>query len=154
VLFTFTSQITGASGYVGSHVAQYALTSGYPARLVARKGKIDQLRDFYNNNERVDVVPIDDIASGDFTYALKGVGAVIHVAAPLSGRENPKGMLNSAVNGTLNVVRQAAAAGVKRIVVTASLAALKSVRADFYSGELITANRMRRHTFHLNFYIC
>jgi len=98
------------------------------------------LRDFYNNNERVDVVPIDDIASGDFTYALKGVGAVIHVAAPLSGRENPKGMLNSAVNGTLNVVRQAAAAGVKRIVVTASLAALKSVRADFYSGELITAN--------------
>ncbi len=41
------------------------------------------MRDFYNNNERVDVVPIDDIASGDFTDALKGKDGV-HVFGSLN----------------------------------------------------------------------
>ncbi|KLO12865.1 NAD(P)-binding protein [Schizopora paradoxa] len=133
--------ITGASGYVGSHVAQYALASGYSVRLVVRKAKLEKVRDFYpKDDDKIDIVTIEDVASGDFTEILKGVDALIHVASPLSGREEPAGMMRSAVDGTLNVVRQAAAAGVKRIVVTASLAALKSPGTDFYKGEVINAN--------------
>lgn len=63
--------------------------------------------------------------------------------------------MQSAVDGTLNVVRQAAAAGVKQIVVTASLAALKSPTTDFYSGEIITPNGTRiRCTFIASFCVC
>ncbi|KLO12866.1 NAD(P)-binding protein [Schizopora paradoxa] len=130
--------ITGASGFVGSHVARNALDSGYSIRLVARKAKVEHMRDFCLQSDNVDIVTIEDVASGDFSEALKGVGAVIHVASPLAGREAPEGMLKSAVDGTLNVVRQAAAAGIKRIVVTASLFALKSMQSDFHKGEVIT----------------
>lgn len=31
---------------------------------------------------------VDDIATGDFTEALKGVDAVVHIACPLPGRKD------------------------------------------------------------------
>jgi len=130
--------ITGATGFVGSHVARYAIDAGYPVRLVTRPGKDSALRSQFITEGDVDVVAIADIVNGDFSDALKGVGAIIHVASPNLGRSNPEGMLSGAVDGTLNIVRQATNVGVKRIVVTSSLAALTDVITDFYVGRKYT----------------
>ena len=43
--------------------------------------------------DKVDIVVIEDLIKGDFTDALKGVSAVIHVATPLPGREELKDIL-------------------------------------------------------------
>ena len=66
------------------------------------------------------------------------VNAVIHVASPLAGRETPEAALNvrpqacrrvsklthvqSALEGTLNVLRQSVKAGVHKVVLTSSWA--------------------------------
>ncbi|KAH8114399.1 NAD(P)-binding protein [Phellopilus nigrolimitatus] len=110
--------ITGATGYLGSHIVLQALEAGYPVRITTRPAKVEAAKKQFGGT--VDVAAIADIVDGDFTEALKGVGAVIHAAAPLAGRQDAHGMLDSAVKGALNVVRQSAAAGVTRVVVTSS----------------------------------
>ena len=43
--------------------------------------------------DKVDIVVVEDLITGDFTDALKGVSAVIHVATPVPGREDLKDIL-------------------------------------------------------------
>jgi hypothetical protein len=43
--------------------------------------------------DKVDIVVVEDLVKGDFTDALKGVSAVIHVATPIPGREELKDIL-------------------------------------------------------------
>ena len=52
------------------------------------------------------------------------VDAVIHIAAPLPGKADPAGMIDGAVGGSLNIIRQAAAKGVKRVVLTSTMLAM------------------------------
>ncbi|KAK7002414.1 epimerase domain-containing protein [Favolaschia claudopus] len=114
--------VTGASGFLGSHVVLQLLEKGYRVRAAARGAKADHLKSTYSRyGERVEVVKITDIAHDQFPDAFVGVDAIIHVASPLAGRAEPKVMLASAVEGTLNVVTQGEKAGIKRIVVTSSI---------------------------------
>ncbi|KAG6847781.1 hypothetical protein H0H93_006042, partial [Arthromyces matolae] len=88
----------------------------------ARGTRVAELAESYKKfGARFKAIEIKDITSDQFPEALEGVDAVIHAAAPLPGKEDTESMINSAVEGTLNVVRQAEKAGVKRIVVTSSI---------------------------------
>ena len=53
--------------------------------------KVELLQNRYKG--KVDVCAIADLASGDYTEALEGVGAVIHVASPAAGKDNAKAMI-------------------------------------------------------------
>jgi len=64
-------------------------------------------------------VTVDDISEH-----LKGVDAVIHAAAPLPSKGDSKALLNGALNGSLNVIRQAEKGGIKRIIYTSSIVAV------------------------------
>ncbi|KAM5541060.1 hypothetical protein V8D89_005371 [Ganoderma adspersum] len=114
--------VTGASGFIGSHVVVQLLDAGYRVKGIARGAKYDLLREHFKSNPKFEAVKIDDMVSGDFTVALKDVDAVIHVASPLAGREAPEAALNSALEGTLNVLRQSVKAGVHKVVLTSSWA--------------------------------
>ncbi|KAG6838099.1 hypothetical protein H0H93_007383, partial [Arthromyces matolae] len=72
---------------------------------------------------RVSVVEIADISKGQFPEAFEGVDGLIHSAAPvgLHGGLSTEAMLQGTIEGTLNVVRQAEKAGIKKIVVTGSI---------------------------------
>jgi len=111
--------ITGTSGYIGSHVLREAVLAGYPVRVTARPGKSEALAKLYDG--KIEVVEIADLAKDDYTKALKDVGAVIHVASPIPGKTDLAGMLTGAVDGTLNILRQAIALGVKKFVVTGTI---------------------------------
>jgi len=113
--------VTGASGYLGSHVVSQLLEKGYHVKAVARGRKAEALRALYADNSSAEVVEISDIVHGQFQDALVGVDAVIHVASPLPGRAEPQEMMDAAVEGSLNVLRQAEKAGVKKFVVTSSV---------------------------------
>jgi len=98
-----------------------------------RSRKADALRKSYAKyGDKVDIVVVDDLVRGDFTDALKGVSAVIHVATPGISEELkdilevchlhhyfPTSDLHQRFQitreGALNIVRQAVAAGVKHI---------------------------------------
>jgi dihydroflavonol-4-reductase len=73
--------------------------------------------------------------------AMRGVDTVFHVAAQSAYWRNPQGVIRAAVEGTRNVVEAAADAGVRRLVLTSSVAAL-GVPAD---GELLD----EQHHFNL-----
>ncbi|KAJ7641892.1 hypothetical protein FB45DRAFT_901283 [Roridomyces roridus] len=117
--------VTGASGFLGSHVVLQLLQKGYRVRGAARGAKAQHLKSTYaaaGYGGVFEVVKIGDIAHDEFPEALVGVDAVIHVASPLAGREGPEEILKTAVDGTLNVIVQAEKAGVRRMVVTSSIA--------------------------------
>ena len=106
-----------------------------------RGKKAEALRLLYAKNPSLEVVEIADIVYGQFQDSLVGVDAVIHTASPLPGRMEPEEMLKvcsifkiksfllmnyrqAAIEGSLNVLRQAEKAGVRKFVVTSSMITL------------------------------
>ncbi|TFK26955.1 NAD(P)-binding protein [Coprinopsis marcescibilis] len=121
-------QITGVTGYIGGQVVQSFLEAGYRVRgynklqgLVAHFTSTANVH-FVSGN--LEFVRVDDLVKGEFTDALRDVHAVIHVASPLPGRTGPDETIAAAVEGTLNVLRQAQRLGIKKFVVTGSTSAL------------------------------
>ncbi|KAJ7048712.1 hypothetical protein C8F01DRAFT_1188614 [Mycena amicta] len=122
--------VTGASGFLGSHVVAQLLAKGYRIRATARGAKADQLQAAYASyGERFQVVKIADIAKDQFPEALVGVDAVLHLATPMPGKIGFEEQLKGAVDGTLNVIVQAEKAGVKKVVVTSSIASVQMLPA-------------------------
>ncbi|KAJ7637669.1 hypothetical protein DFH06DRAFT_649379 [Mycena polygramma] len=113
--------VTGAAGYLGFEVAYQLLEAGYSVRGAARGRKISLLRKAFEKCPQFEAVEISDIATSDFSAALKGVGAIIHTAAPLPGRADSETALKSAVEGSLHILREAQKAGVKKFVATGSM---------------------------------
>ncbi|KAA1470841.1 NAD(P)-binding protein [Dentipellis sp. KUC8613] len=133
-----TVLVTGASGFLGSVVVDELLAAGYKVRSkllmkymssisTARSGKAPRVQAAYASfGDRFQIVVVDDLATDDLTEAFKGVDALIHVGSPLAGKAPTDILIKSAVEGTLHAVEGALKAGVKKIVVTASILTLAS----------------------------
>ncbi|KAJ7701487.1 hypothetical protein B0H17DRAFT_1195272 [Mycena rosella] len=113
--------VTGAAGFLGFQVVYQLLEAGYAVRGAARGRKIPLLKKAFEKYARFEVVEIADIATSDYTAALKGVGAIIHTAAPLPGRTDSNTALKTGIEGCLRILREAEKAGVKKIVATGSM---------------------------------
>ena len=107
--------VTGASGFIGWHVARVLLERGYRVRALVRTGsRVDGL----------DVEPVTgdvrDAASID--RAVAGCGLVFHVAADYRlWARNPGELYRSNVDGTRNLLSAARQAGVERVVYTSTV---------------------------------
>ncbi|KAM5530934.1 hypothetical protein V8D89_015379 [Ganoderma adspersum] len=131
--------VTGASGYVAAHVIQQLLDSGYRVRGTARGGKVNFLRGFWKASPNFEAVQIDDVATSDFTDALEGVEAVLHIAFPFPDHNDPATKIKGAIDGTLNVLRQGAAKGIKKFVLTSSwVTVLDPALEELYQGLTFT----------------
>lgn len=87
--------MTGASGFLGSHIVSQLLTSGYRVRASARAGKVSALKKAYSNyGDRFEAVVVKDIVTDQFPDALRGIHSVIHTASPLFGKAEPEEMLH------------------------------------------------------------
>ncbi|KDQ27592.1 hypothetical protein PLEOSDRAFT_51149 [Pleurotus ostreatus PC15] len=128
--------VTGASGYLGSHIVQALINSGYNVRATARPAKVADLQVAYdaeyntNNSDKAQVVATSDLVHGAFPEIFEGIDALIHVASPLPGREEPAALIDVAVEATQNILRQAEKAGITRIVVTSSIASTRKASPD------------------------
>jgi dihydroflavonol-4-reductase len=112
--------ITGATGFVGAHVARLAAAQGAQLRLLTRAtSKLDNLP------KGADVVVGDLRAPEGFASALQGCDAVIHVAADYRlWVSDPAEMYKANVEGTRELLRLAREAGVRRVVYTSSVATM------------------------------
>ncbi|KAI0263975.1 hypothetical protein BC834DRAFT_1042584 [Gloeopeniophorella convolvens] len=111
--------VTGATGFVGSHIVDHVLRVGYRVRAIARSGKSATLRSayaFYGNT--LEIAEIADLATSDLTAAFEGVDALIHVGSPLPGTESPEIMVRNTVEATKRVLDYARHAGIKKIIAT------------------------------------
>ncbi|KIK71537.1 hypothetical protein GYMLUDRAFT_254732 [Collybiopsis luxurians FD-317 M1] len=117
-----TVVVTGASGYLGSYMTYQLLEDGYKVKGLARGPKVSLLKRAFAKYPHFEAVEIQDIATGDFGHFLKGVDAVIHCAAPMLAKADPETALKGAIDGTVHVLEQARSAGVRKVVVTGSMA--------------------------------
>jgi len=111
--------ITGANGFVGSHLARRCLESGDVVRcLVRREGVPQSLAGM-----PVELVVGDVTDAASLERAVAGVDIVYHLAARLSARTRDE-MFRTNVAGTRNLVDAAVrAATVRRFVFCSSIAA-------------------------------
>lgn len=107
--------LTGASGFVGSHVLRELLSAGYSVRSLRRP----------QADDKVEVVQGDLRRVGDFARALEGCRYLVHCAALYSFTPADRRALHEVnVNGTASLFEAARIAGVERAVLTSSSATL------------------------------
>ncbi|KAF9265654.1 NAD(P)-binding protein [Marasmius fiardii PR-910] len=115
--------VTGGSGFIGSHVVEELLSKNYHVRCAVRPSpKTDFFKSYYSSKfdeTRFQVVEIPDITSSSAFEAkvFQDVYAIIHLASP-PGHVTPEEIYTGAVDGTLNILKHAETAGVKRIIIT------------------------------------
>lgn len=111
--------ITGASGFVGKPLCLQMIRQGYSVRAAIRSSTLPI--------ENVEVVPVGTIsATTDWSVALATIDTVIHLAARVHVMNDyaldPLDEFRKVnVDGTLNLARQAATAGVKRFIFISSV---------------------------------
>jgi dihydroflavonol-4-reductase len=113
--------VTGATGFLGSHVARVLAEQGAQLRLLVRPSS--DLRNIAElNAERVEG-DLRDPAS--IEKALAGCEAVFHVAADYRlWVRDPDQMYRSNVEGTRSLLEAARKQGVRRVVYTSSVATM------------------------------
>jgi dihydroflavonol-4-reductase len=109
--------VTGATGFIGGHVAAALLRHGYAVRVLVREGSGRK------NVDRLDV----ELAVGDLRdrpsleRALEGCDRLFHVAAAYTfWAPDPTVIHETNVRGTENVLAAARAAGIERVVYTST----------------------------------
>ncbi len=107
--------VTGASGFLGWHVAQTLIERGIPVRAMARRpGSIQDLD--------AEIVPGDLRDPASLQRAVSGCSLLFHVAADYRlWVRHPAEMYSSNVDGTRALLAAAARAGVERVVYTSTV---------------------------------
>ncbi len=113
--------LTGATGFVGHHVAKVLAGEGAQLRLLVRKSsKLSNIEGIAG-----DTVVGDLSNPSSYASALQGCDAVMHVAADYRlWIRNPDAMYRANVDGTRDLLKLAREARVGRVVYTSSVATM------------------------------
>jgi len=124
--------VTGGSGFLAGHSILALLQAGYavrttlrdPAREAALRAVL--LAAGVETTGRLEVAQADLMADDGWTQAAAGCDAALHVASPLpaGAPRHEDELIRPARDGTLRVLRAAKAAGLRRVVLTSSFAAI------------------------------
>jgi dihydroflavonol-4-reductase len=115
------SFLTGATGFVGSHVARKLVAHGDRVRALVRPSSNRQALQGLD----VECVLGDLCDAASWRSALEGVQRVYHAAADYRlWATNPREIYQTNVEGTLRVLETARAAGVQRVVYTSTVGTL------------------------------
>jgi len=113
--------LTGATGFVGHHVAKALAAEGAELRILVRKtSNLSNLEGIPGDTHMGDLAEPESIRP-----ALEGCDAVVHVAADYRlWIRDPAAMYRANVDGTRDLLRMAREAGVRRVVYTSSVATM------------------------------
>ena len=113
--------LTGATGFVGSHVAESLAAAGADLRLLTRNTSRTEHLEGLN----AELVQGDLLRPEELRSALAGCEALVHVAADYRlWVPDPRAMYAANVEGTKTLLRLARETGVGRVVYTSSVATM------------------------------
>lgn len=132
--------LTGSSGYIGKHITLGLLNAGFEVRASVRSaGKKAEVRDAmlahlpigFELEAKLSFIELDLESDNGWTSALEGIDVLVHSASPfpIASPKDENELIRPAVEGTRRALRAAHKAGVKRVVLTSSVAAI-------YGGDL------------------
>lgn len=127
-----TVLVTGGSGFIGSHAILALLAAGYTVRTTVRDLKREpDVRAMLqvggaDAGERLKFFAADLMQDAGWAEAVAGCEYVLHVASPLPPGlpKHEDDLIVPAREGALRVLRASRDAGVKRVVLTSSFAAI------------------------------
>lgn len=134
--------VTGASGFIGSHIVAQLFAAGHHVRATVRNPANAKSVGFLEDlpgSDNLQIVQADLNSEGAFDDHVKGVDFIIHCASPyvLNVQDAQRDLVDPAVRGTLSVLAAAAKSpGIKRVVLTSSMAAV----TDEPDGRILTEN--------------
>ena len=116
--------VTGADGFIGSHLTELLLNEGFEVRALS------QYNSFNNwgwregiSNPRLEVV-CGDVRDPNFCRELaRGCEVIFHLAALIASPYSyvaPDSYVDTNIKGTLNICQAARAEGVRRLIVTST----------------------------------
>lgn len=118
--------LTGASGFIAKHILRELLERGYEVRASvrseARKGEIEALFP----EATLEFALLDLTLDDGWEAAAAGCDVLIHTASPfpLAEPKTPDELIRPAVDGTRRALKAAKAAGIERVILTSSNAAI------------------------------
>jgi dihydroflavonol-4-reductase len=125
--------LTGASGFVGSHVLRELLDAGYGVRALARSSSAQPAQPFDDRAERIEG---DLRSTGAFARALAGCRYLVHCAALYSFAPRDRAQIRAVnVDATQSLLAAARLAGVERVVLTSSSATLGHAEGAYHQSK-------------------
>lgn len=124
--------VTGASGYIAGFIVQALVRNGWQVRgtirSLARAGAVRATLGLPD----LELVACDLMRDDGWADAMAGCDFVQHIASPIPAGEpkDPNDLIVPAREGALRALRFAHAAGVRRVVMTSSMAAIAYGHAD------------------------
>ncbi|HEX6448429.1 MAG TPA: NAD-dependent epimerase/dehydratase family protein, partial [Trebonia sp.] len=115
--------VTGASGFIGGHIAAELLRRGYAVRGSVRSpARADEVRAAMAaagaDDALLEIVQLDLLSDEGWAAATAGCRFVQHVASPFvtAKPKDPDDLIRPAVQGTTRAINAALDAGVERVV--------------------------------------
>ncbi|KAI8716136.1 Epimerase domain-containing protein [Fusarium sp. LHS14.1] len=122
--------VTGATGFVASHVTRQLLERGYRVRgtvrdLAQASWLIDDHFKWFSESGHLELVEAPNlVADGAFNEAVKGVSAIAHIATISNLDPNPHNIIPQTVAGATGILKSAVKEpSVRRVVFTSSIMA-------------------------------
>ena len=151
--------LTGVSGFIGGHVALALLESGHVVRgslrNMARDAEVRAgIAQAGGDVGRLETVVLDLTDDHGWREAARGCRYLVHVASPISVRppEQRSDMVTPAVEGTSRAIAAALEAGVERVVLTSSVAAVSHGHPPERQGAFTEADWSRTEGVDVNAY--
>ena len=151
--------LTGVSGFIGGHVALALLEAGYRVRGSLRHmSRADEVRTGISRAggdvDRLELVELDLTDDHGWREAARGCRYLVHVASPIALRqpEERGAMIAPAVEGTSRAIAAALEAGVERVALTSSVAAVSHGHSPERQGAYTEADWSRSDGADVNAY--
>src|SRR5271165_1626843 len=122
-----TTLVTGAAGFLGSHVARQLVARGESVRVLMRAS---------SSNRAISDLPLEYVTgdlrdAASLERAMAGVQRVYHVAADYRlWAKKPQDIYDSNVGGTKNLLAAAKRAGVEQLIYTSTVATIAVDRPE------------------------
>lgn len=136
--------VTGASGFIAGHCILDLLSHGYEVRGSVRNlARVKQIREmlgrYSDRAASVEFVEANLLDADSWLRAIDGCDSVMHVASPVPvvQPKDPNEVIRPAKEGAINVLSAARTMGIKRVVMTSSVAAVYTTgrREGVYTAE-------------------